>query len=87
MSDIKYLEMAKQRFAWTGGYELIFITDDGGELCAPCVVMEWDECISDAYAGDGWKVEGYDHTGNNDSLMMCDHCGRILQEEWEEGTT
>ncbi len=73
-----YLKLANEHFAWPGGYEIFFITDDGGILCSPCVVKEWDECIEDADIGDGWNVTAYSHTGNIDEAENCDHCYRTI---------
>src|SRR5690606_23271514 len=28
-----FMRMARDKFAWPGGYEMFFITDDGGTLC------------------------------------------------------
>jgi hypothetical protein len=79
--DVKYLTMANDRYAWPGGYELFFVCDDSGVLCAPCVVNEWEEVIRDAYHGDGWFIEGWSHTGQNDGPVQCDHCYYVIIEE------
>ena len=70
-------KLAEDRFAWPGGYELFFITDDAGVLCAPCVIREWDE-IRTANPGDGWNVTGWSHTGECDSPTSCDHCSYVI---------
>ena len=78
-----YLELARERYAWPGMYEVFFITDDSGTLCAPCVVTEWSECIRDADPGDGWRIEACDHVGQTDGEVVCDHCYRVIQAEGE----
>ncbi len=70
-----YRQMADDRFVWPGGYELFFITDDGGILCSPCVVTEWAE-IQDADAGNGWNVVAVSHDGEINEPVNCDHCYR-----------
>ena len=76
-----YLQLAKERYAWPGGYEVFFVCDDGGVLCSPCVVKEWDEVINDSEEGDGWFLIGFDHTGATDERTQCDHCYRVIQED------
>ena len=71
-----YRRLAEERFTFPGAYELFFITDDGGVLCSPCVVTEWDDTISQADEGDGWFIVGVDHSGNCDEPVHCDHCNR-----------
>ncbi len=71
-----YIKLAYERFAFPGAYEMFFITDDGGTLCSPCVVSEWQECIKDADEGDGWKVVAVSHDGDIDEPVHCDHCNR-----------
>ena len=84
--DAGYLETARTRYAWPGGYELYAVTDDGGTLCAPCVVTEWDT-ITASDPGDGWYIVAWDHTGNTDDGVTCDHCARVVQEPWDDGAT
>lgn len=79
--DPDYLRMAQDKFAWPGGYEIFFVTDDGGVLCYDCVAQEWDDTIRDAYPGDGWYITGTSHTGEIDDVEMCDHCGRPIPKE------
>lgn len=74
----RLLALARQRWAWPGGYEIFFITDDGGTLCAPCVAGSWLELIQDANPGDGWYIDGFSHTGEIDDPETCDHCYREI---------
>ena len=78
--DRKY---AEQKFAWPGGYELFAVMDDGGVLCCDCVVANWVE-VSGSDGSDGWGIIGWDHSGNTDDLVSCDHCGRVIVEAWNE---
>ena len=70
-------------FAWPGAYELFGVTDDGGILCAKCVDAH-EQLIDCATEGDGWFLAGIDHVGNTDSLTVCDHCNKVIVEEYEE---
>jgi hypothetical protein len=74
---------AEERYAWPGGYELFTVQDDGGVLCAPCVLDNWVE-VSSSDGRDGWGIIGWSHTGEDDGPVICDHCGRVILEELEE---
>ena len=76
--DTKYLKYATERYAFPGGYELFFVTDDGGVLCAPCVVQEWSETVFVSDPGDGWYVVAVGHDGELDEPVSCDHCSRVV---------
>jgi hypothetical protein len=70
-------------FAWPGGYEVFYLCDDGGTLCAPCV----NDPSNPVHVGgdaDGWRIDGHSHTGETDGHLVCDHCGRVIQEDWED---
>ena len=86
-TDIRIHDLADERFAWPGGYAIFFVTDDGGVLCSPCVVDNWDDTIRDADTGDGWKIEASDHTGNCDDIPTCDHCYKLVDEPRQRETT
>jgi hypothetical protein len=73
-----YLALANERFAWPGGYEMFFVTDDSGVLCAPCVVTEWVDTISVSDEGDGWHIVAVGHEGELDEPVNCDHCYREI---------
>lgn len=68
------------KYAWPGGYEVFYIADDGGVICADCLLDETNPAHADPELSDGWRIDGYDHTGNTDAEVICDHCGRIIQE-------
>ena len=74
--------VARQGFAWPGGYELWALTDDGGVLCRACCRTEYPR-IATADPGDGWNVIGLSHDGETDSRVDCDHCGRMIRDDWE----
>lgn len=69
-------EQARQGFAWPGGYELFFVTEDGGILCHKCVRAEIER-IAEAIcedSDDGWRVTGSDNAGNLEEPLHCDNC-------------
>lgn len=79
-------ELVRHPYAWPGGYEVIFITEDGATLCHNCVHKEW-QCVCDSVThkiNDGWMVVGFATLGNNiesteESPLYCEHCNK----EWE----
>lgn len=79
-------ELVRQPYAWPGGYEVIFITNDGACLCHDCVRKEWQYvCWSVRnQVNDGWQVVGFatldnDIESTDESPLYCEHCNK----EWE----
>lgn len=66
-----------EKYAWPGGYEIAYVTDDGEVLCADCVNNPTNPVHAGGLA-DGWRVEGRTHTGETDEPMSCAHCGRAI---------
>lgn len=63
------------RWAWPGGYPVIYVTDDGGTLCPGCANGENGSLASeDADPHSGWKLEGADVHWEGPP-EVCDHCG------------
>ena len=48
------------------------------------MVDNWAE-VTGSNGFDGWFIVGWSHTGETDELVVCDHCGRVVQEDWKEG--
>jgi len=74
----------RDKFAWPGGYEMYLVMSDGGTVCMECARQEWRQI---AYAirnnlSDGWRAEGIGVTCNDDDMVSCDHCGRLIFEPW-----
>ena len=72
----------RQRFAWPGGYEMIFGTRDGGCLCGTCARAEYRNIAWSRRhdCSDGWLVDQMflaDEWDSSDDLR-CDHCGRVI---------
>jgi predicted nucleic-acid-binding Zn-ribbon protein len=91
--------VAREKYAFPGGYELFAVTDDGGVLCHRCCKSEY-YLIRTSYKGDGWHVEAMSSTAEvDDDALYCDHCGYAVfylsiavelfassleeQEDWE----
>lgn len=70
------LDVARNPYAWPGGYERALVTDDGGILCSECVRKNIGR-IRGASPDDGWYTVTQVHTGEVDELV-CDHCNRDL---------
>lgn len=76
----------RARYTLLGGYELYFITSDGAAICCDCAQKEYRQI---AYSvrhkiNDGWRVVGVECTANTDNFLSCDHCGRVLVEDFED---
>ena len=76
----------RQHYAWPGGYELFGICSDGGVLCCDCMQREY---YLIAYArkhkiDDQWRVMAIDCAAEYDSLIQCDHCNKVIVEDWQE---
>jgi len=69
-------------YAWPGGYQIIYITDDGGVLCPACANGEnGSEASETADSGSGWKLEGYDIFFEGPSVF-CDHCNDEIESAY-----
>ena len=74
--------VARDKFAWPGGYALFLVMDDGGELCPDCVRAEFRQIVWNTLTYQprlGWFPVGLDHTGNCDDAPACCHCGRVIE--------
>lgn len=78
-------QVARERFAWPGGYAMGVITDDGGCLCAACVAKNL-QAIEESLPEDGWHPAGAYVTDADDDGVdgnpptMCDHCYRPITD-------
>jgi hypothetical protein len=70
-------------YAWPGGYDIGYVTNDGACLCATCMndatnpVHFRDEDTTD----DGWMIVAVDCAANWDGANACDHCNATLGGE------
>jgi hypothetical protein len=73
--------VAREPFAWPGGYERFAYTDDGATLCHKCCKVEYGQ-IATAYDNDGWKVVGVGCEAEIDGPLFCTHCNATIVECW-----
>ena len=74
------------QYAFPGGYELLFIANDGGAICFDCAKKEF-HLIADSIRNghnDGWRIVTCDMVDLYEDGLACDHCGRIMVEFSEE---
>ena len=78
--------VARDGYAWPGGYELVIVTDDGGVLCHDCVRSEYGQIYREAISrerGCGWKPAAVGAIGCNiddAEALYCDNCDKVLCE-------
>ncbi len=81
MHQVKNL--IRQPYAFTGGYQKVLVTSDGGCLCHKCAKSEFvnicDSTIKDIR--DGWQAAGVDVNWEN-SYLYCDNCNDIIPAEY-----
>lgn len=68
--------VAREKYGWPGGYELIAITDDGALLCSQCVRDNYRTILHSTKHkfNDGWRIIGI----TNESELeddFCSNCG------------
>lgn len=68
--------VAREPYAWPGGYPKYLVMSDGGCLCPSCVKKEFRLIARATIAGDnsGWRAEAAD-INYEDLELRCDHCG------------
>jgi hypothetical protein len=79
------MKQAKRRFVWPGGYDITFITFDGGTLCAQCVLdnaasvyQETRDFGPFGNGSTGWAVSAMQTADWIEDSLLCAHCGREL---------
>lgn len=77
--------VAREPYAWPGGYARFLITEDGGVLCPACVRSEFSQIARYTIwqqRNSGWMAAGASHTGQEDieETECCDHCGKLISE-------
>lgn len=76
--------VARDVYAWPGGYPLFVITTDGGALCPACVKSEWRHIVSASLSNDtrsGWHPAGAEINWEDQNLI-CDHCSGTIQSAY-----
>ena len=75
-------QLAKNPYAWPGGYPLFAITSDGAALCRHCARAE-RACIGTTTGSDGWCVVAIDANWENPELF-CVHCSSRIESAYAE---
>jgi hypothetical protein len=78
----------RTKYAWPGGYEIVYLTSDGALLCGECVEKQLRSVLSAIRnrCSDGWRVVGcgYEATSaestESELCSQCDHCGKDFGE-------
>ena len=86
ISSIELRKYIRAKYAWPGGYELFGICFDGGVLCCDCMRREY---YLIAYSrkhkiDDQWRVIAIDCAAEYDSLIQCEHCNKVIVDDWQE---
>lgn len=61
-----------EAYAWPGGYDIAYYTEDGGTLCPFCANDNRD--VDDPQ----WNVIAFDVTDSWEDSEACDHCARPI---------
>jgi hypothetical protein len=73
-----------QRYAWPGGYNIVYQTADGGVLCAKCAQEAVDQQL-DTPDDPQWNiVRGFVYWEGE--TIQCDHCYTDIQSEYGDPT-
>lgn len=72
--------VARNAYAWPGGYPLALIMSDGECLCPDCIKSEWRNIVDSTLRDtpDGWRAAGVFCTADTDDSVTCAHCGADL---------
>ncbi len=70
-------------YAWPGGYQIIYVTADGGVLCPDCANRDnGSEASTDPATEPGWRLECCDVL--YEGRIPCDHCGAAIVGSYED---
>ena len=58
-------------FAWPGGYDVLYLCDDGEFVCAGCAQEALDEELD-------WRPVGFELSEGIETDEFCAHCGQAL---------
>lgn len=78
--NLPHTLVAREKYAWPGGYALFAVMSDGEAVCSTCVRSEYRQIAWATRVNDrgGWACIGFDHTGNSDEPETCAHCGTLI---------
>ena len=60
-------------YAWPGGYQIVYLTADGGTLCPACANGDNGSDASDTSEDPQWQIIDQDVYWEGPALT-CDHC-------------
>ena len=68
-------------WAWPGGYQIIYLTQDGETLCSECANGENGSEAHETQEDAQWKLIGQEVHWEGESLY-CAHCNKELESEY-----
>lgn len=79
--------VARNPYAWPGGYPTFLVMTDGGCLCPSCVKKEWRLIVQAGLWNDrsGWNPAAADINWE-DQALFCDHCGNQIEAAYGDQT-
>ena len=66
-------------YTWPGGYQIIYITADGGVLCPDCANLP-EVKDADEHDKQWWLVA--DSSFHDGPVIQCDHCGKDIESDY-----
>jgi hypothetical protein len=68
--------VAREPYAFPGGYDILAIADDGGAICHKCLKENYSEAYHDTRKewNTGWRITGAFTTAECDEPVYCAHC-------------
>lgn len=72
-------QLIRQHFAWPGGYEIFFDTNDA-TICVDCARSNYHEIARDRRSkwDTGWLIRWAGTTNELDESIHCDQCDRKI---------
>jgi hypothetical protein len=70
-------------YAWPGGYEVVYYTQDGGTLCVECAQSAEGSDLTHDNDDPQWNIVAAQNTSELEGFMYCDDCGKAIVEEEE----
>ena len=75
--------VAREKYAWPGGYALALVMADGEMLCPGCIRTSWREIVqahlwADNRGDPAWTPIGVMHSGESDEELQCAHCSNAI---------
>ena len=79
--SITFSHLEWQSYAWPGGYEIVYVVQDGGVLCHQCANKELMRTLDPDDSQ--FHIVG-DFINYEDTDLFCDHCNRKIGPEYVE---